>query len=85
MYRDEKGKIVFIRLNQKKEGEDGEKKGKVDEDAVIQLKQSGLLDEDKQKKRGDETNVAEAFLTPAKTKKGNLGDSTTQKLMNSTK
>ena len=68
VYRDEKGKIVFIRHDVKKKEEQNqeEKEEKDEKDAVIDLK-----DEQKklQKKFNDEENVAEQFLTPAKTKK----------------
>lgn len=86
VYRDEKGKIVFIRHDKKKDengktieggpGDNKDKKGEGDivvqeEDQVIELKKGAIkgdLDE-KGKKFGDEENVAEAFLTPAKVKK----------------
>lgn len=89
VYRDEKGKIVFIRHDKKKDEngqpEDGDKEAAAalaiadaadekqkgfDPDAVIELKKAGIdVNELKGKKYGDEENVAEAYLTPAKGKK----------------
>jgi hypothetical protein len=85
VYRDERGKIVFIRHQaKKKDGEgnevlagngdlSGEKKDDIEVDKVVELKK-GALDgnyEEKgnKKKFADEANVAEAFLDGAGSKK----------------
>jgi hypothetical protein len=82
VYRDEKGKIVFIRHDKKKDhtgekaasqaDEDkkgGDKKDDVEVEQVVELKK-GALNGDYEGKSGkkyaDEENVAEAFLTPGK-------------------
>lgn len=86
VYRDEKGKIVFIRHTVKKEGEDqpaAEKKAKegveenvledaddTNKDKVIVMKKDDGPDFDNGKKGQQEDNVAEAYLTPAKMPKG---------------
>lgn len=82
VYRDEKGKIVFIRHDKKKDHtKDGEKavsqgddnkkdkNEKVEVGEVVELKKGALngeIDAKTGKKFADEDNVAEAFLSPGK-------------------
>ena len=86
VYRDEKGKIVFIRHDKKKDhtadgagkvqDDDKKKEGENNEvqvDKVVELKKGALdgnIDEKSGKKFADEENVAEAFLSPDKRGKG---------------
>ena len=96
VYRDEKGQIVFIRHDKKKDhtgeksqsqaDEKGEKKSEgVEVEQVVELKKGALngdFEGKSGKKYADEENVAEAFLTPGKNgKSGKKGDKTDSKLL----
>lgn len=80
VYRNEKGKIVFLRHDNKHDefgnlifdNNSSLKKGEdvlvEDSDKVIELKKEK---DENGKKFGDEDNIAESYLTPMKTKKIN--------------
>jgi hypothetical protein len=77
VYRDEKGKIVFIRHDAKKVNHENPNEPGEDSSSAKEGKESGSVEavqdlQEEKVKKGDEENVAEAYLTPAKMKSGKI-------------